>query len=104
MALRGREHQEADQILLGHRLRHWKVEVTTEIVDRGFLDLRDAGRVTLVTRIDLLGAHERLGLTFLGEVEPVPVDHRAPAQEDADPLEIGQGEIAETAELRDRHV
>jgi len=78
--------------------------MTAEIVDRGFLDLRHAGYVAIVVRVDLLGPHEGLGLAFVGEVEPVPVDHRASAKQNTDPLEVGQGEIAQAAKLGDRHV
>jgi len=103
MALRRCEHQQSDQVLLRHRLWDGEIEVTAQVVDRGFLDLCHARHVALVVRVDLLGSHERLGLAFVGEVEPVPVDHRSSAQQNTNALEVGQGEIGETAELRHRH-
>ena len=74
-----------------------------EVVDRGLFDLLRPGRVCRVVRVDLLGPNESLGLGLVGEVQAVPVDHRASTQHDADPFEVGEGEIREAAKLGHRH-
>ena len=56
-----------------------------------------------VIRVDLLRSYKGLGLALVREIEPMPVDHRTAAQQDADGLEVGQGEFVEAAELGDSH-
>jgi hypothetical protein len=48
--------------------------------------------------VDLLGLEEVLDLVEVLEVQPVPVDDRVTAQDEAHGLEVGEGELVERLE------
>ena len=50
-----------------------------------------------VVGVELVGDQELAHVVSLVEVEPAPVDDRVAAQDEADGLEVGQGELRRAA-------
>ena len=71
----------------------WKPEVALEVLDRRLAQLAQPAHVVLVAGIELVDAQEAVDLVAVGEVEPVPVDDRAAAQEVADRRQVGEREV-----------
>ncbi len=91
----GGEHEQRLDVGVRHRLRDGEVEVALEVADRGVLHRLGARDVRRVRRGVLLGAQKRLRRAPVLEVQAMPVDDRAAAQQKTDRLEVGQRELIE---------
>ena len=98
---------EPDQLLdrgLLDRLGDRILEVTAEVAHRLLLDGRHARAVRGLVRVELLRAEEVVDLLVRLQVEPMPIDHRVAAEDEANGLEIGERELVDSFETLGRFV
>ena len=91
--LRSDQQQVARRHAVRDLVRDLKAEVPFEVLDRRLAQLAQPTHVVLVGGIHLVDAQEPVDLLAVGEIQPVPVDDRAPAQQVADRGQIAEREV-----------
>ena len=86
-------------LLLGDLFGNRELEIPSQIGDRRVLDRFATRAVGRSTWIELVGDQKLRDLCLVTEIEPVPVDDRAPPQHQPDRLEIGEAQLIEGAEI-----
>ena len=91
--LRSDQQQVAGRYAVRHLVRNLKAEVPFEVFDRSLAQLAEPTHVVLVGGIHLIDAQESVDLLAVGEIQPMPVDHRTATQQVPDRGQIADREV-----------
>jgi hypothetical protein len=95
--LRRDQEQVAHGDALGQLLGDAEVQMTLHVLDRLLPQVLQAVHVQLAVRIELIYPEETINLGPIGEIQAVPVDHRAATQQVADGGHVSHREAVERA-------
>ena len=91
--LRGDQQQVARRHAVRDLVGDLEAEVTLQVLDGRLAQLAQPAHVVLVVGIQLVDPQEAVDLVAVGEVQPMPVDDRAAAQEVPDRGQVAEREV-----------
>ena len=91
--LRRDEQQIPRRHAAGDLVGDLEAEVAFQVLDSRGAQLAQAAHVVGVVGVELVDPQKAIDLVAVGEIQPMPVDHRATAQEIPDRGQVTEGEV-----------